>query len=340
MTLLLLFVVVSISVSFLCSILEAALLSITPSFLARLKTEDADKHRALSRLKEQIDQPLAAILTLNTIAHTVGATGVGAQVALVFGDGYLAAASAIMTFLILVLSEIIPKTLGARYWPQIAPLLPPFLKGMILLLKPFIWLSDRIMGLMGGSSQEADLRLEIKALSTLGRDSGQLDEDERRVIANTLDLHDVSVKDIMTPRIVCEALDPDMTAAMFRDVDRDRGYSRYPVLDDDENPLGLLMHRDLIQAAPETRVRELMKPITVVSDMMNAESLLSQFLRERQHLVLVYDEYGSWLGLVTLEDVLETLIGQPIMDETDDIPDMRRYARQRWKSLQKQTLMP
>lgn len=338
MTLLLMFVVVSISVSFLCSILEAALLSITPSFLARLKTEDADKHLALSQLKHQIDQPLAAILTLNTIAHTVGATGVGAQVALVFGDGYLAAASAIMTFLILVLSEIIPKTLGARYWPQIAPLLPPFLKGMILLLKPFIWLSDRIMGLMGGSAHEADIRLEIKALSALGRDTGQLDEDERRVIANILDLHDVSVKDIMTPRIVCEALDPEMTAETFRAGDREKGYSRYPVLDDDENPLGLLLHRDILQAPADTTVRELMKPISVVSDMMNAESLLSQFLRDRQHLALVYDEYGSWLGLVTLEDVLETLIGQAIMDETDDIPDMRRYAKQRWKSLQKQAL--
>lgn len=338
MTLLLIFVVVSISVSFVCSILEAALLSITPSFLARLKAEDAEKHLALSKLKNQIDQPLAAILTLNTIAHTVGATGVGAQVALVFGDGYLAAASAIMTFLILVLSEIIPKTLGARYWPQIAPVLPPLLKGMILMLKPFIWLSDRIMGLMGGSAHEADIRLEIKALSTLGRDTGQLDEDERRVIANALDLHDVSVKDIMTPRIVCEALSPEMTAGVFRQEDREKGYSRYPVLDEDENPLGLLMHRDILQAAADLSVRDLMKPVTVVSDVMNAESLLSQFLRDRQHLALVYDEYGSWLGLVTLEDVLETLIGQPIMDETDEIPDMRRYAKQRWMNLQKQTL--
>lgn len=334
MTLLVLFVVVSISVSFVCSILEAALLSITPSYLARLRGEDAGKHEALSKLKNQIDQPLAAILTLNTVAHTVGATGVGAQVVVVFGDGYLAAASAIMTFLILVLSEILPKTLGARYWPQIAPALPPLLNGMILLLKPFIWLSDRVMGALGGSAPEADIRQEIKALSTLGRDNGQLDEDERRVIANALDLHDVSVKDIMTPRIVCEALDPDMTAAMFHDVDREKGFSRYPVVDKDESPLGLAMHRDIAQAAPDTRVRDLMKPITVVSDLANAEQLLTQFLRDRQHLALVYDEYGSWLGLVTLEDVLETLIGQPIMDETDDIPDMRRYARQRWKSLQ------
>ncbi len=333
MTLLLIFVVVSISVSFICSILEAALLSITPSYLAKLKGDDPVKHKALSALKNQIDRPLAAILTLNTIAHTAGATGVGAQVTVVLGDGYLGAASAIMTLLILVLSEIIPKTLGARYWPNIAPVLPPLLKGMILLLTPFIMLSDFIMKFMGGSSHEADIRAEIKALAILGRDTEQLDADEQRVIANILNLHDVAVKDVMTPRTVCEVLKPEMTAEIFRSIDREKGFSRYPVISDDEAPLGVLFHRDIAQAAADASVGDLMKPVTVVQETISAEAMMGRFIRERQHMALVYDEYGSWLGLVTLEDVIETLIGQPIMDETDDIPDLRRYAKQRWKNL-------
>ena len=145
MTLLIAFAVLSILVSFICSILEAALLSLTPSYIANLKEQKPGHYKQLKALKENIDQPLAAILTLNTVAHTVGATGVGAQVAIVFGDGYLAAASAIMTLLILVLSEILPKSMGARYWPVIAPYLPPLLNAMILLLKPFIKLSDMVM---------------------------------------------------------------------------------------------------------------------------------------------------------------------------------------------------
>lgn len=332
MSLLIAFATLSIAVSFICSILEAALLSITPSYIAHLKSDQPDLHQRLQQLKDKIDQPLAAILTLNTVAHTVGATGVGAQVALVFGDAYLGIASAVMTFLILVLSEIIPKTLGARYWRSLAPWLPGILNLMILLLKPFIWMSDLIMKLMGGKAQETDLRQEIKALSILGRENGSLDTDEQRVIANILDLHDINIRQIMTPRTVCETLDPDMTLANFMEMDKSSRFSRYPVLDDDENPLGILYRRDILHAQAELKVSELMKPATLVSDKLDVESLLSQFLHERQHLFLVYDEYGSWQGLITLEDVIETLLGKPIMDETDDIPDLRRYARRRWKN--------
>ena len=200
MSLLIAFAVLSIAISFLCSILEAALLSITPSYIAQLKLTKPKLHEKLRNLKDRIDQPLAAILTLNTIAHTVGATGVGAQVTIVFGDGYLGVASAIMTLLILVLSEIVPKSMGARYWPAVAPFLPGILNKMIFVLKPFIWLSDKIMSLLGGPAPEHDLRQEIKALSILGREMNKLDEDEQRVIANILDLHDMRIHEIMTPQ--------------------------------------------------------------------------------------------------------------------------------------------
>jgi CBS domain containing-hemolysin-like protein len=331
MSLLIAFAVLSIAVSFICSILEAALLSITPSYIARQKQTRPKLYEKLKLLKDKIDQPLAAILTLNTVAHTVGATGVGAQVTIVFGDGYLGIASAIMTILILILSEIVPKTIGARYWPQLTPILPFMLNSMITLLRPFIWLSDQIMKLLGGGHHEHDLRQEIKALTVLGRELNKLDEDEQRVIANILDLHDIKVGDIMTPRTVCESASPDEPLEEFSERVKVGQFSRYPVLDKDEAPLGIAFRYDMLDITGQKTVADIMKPVKVISDKMNAEQLMAQLMHERQHMCLVYDEYGSWLGLVTMEDVIETIIGQPIMDETDDIPNMRRFAKRRWE---------
>ena len=331
MSLLLAFAVLSIAVSFVCSILEAALLSITPSYIAQQKQEHPKRWEKLKVLKDHIDQPLAAILTLNTVAHTVGATGVGAQVVKIYGDGFLGIASAIMTLLILVFSEIMPKTIGARYWVLMAPALPSILNGLIFILKPAIWMSDQIMKLFGGKPPENDIRLEIKALSLLGRELDKIDEDEQRVISNVLDLHEINVRQIMTPRVVCQTLAPDQTVAEFIEQIQEHQFSRYPVLDADEAPLGILFRHDVIRADEGQRVANLMKPATIVTDRANVESVMTRFIRERQHMFLVYDEYGSWLGVVTMEDVIEALIGQPIMDESDDIPNLRRHAKRRWK---------
>ncbi|MDT8427758.1 MAG: CNNM domain-containing protein [Pseudomonadales bacterium] len=335
MSLLIAYAVFSIVVSFLCSILEAALLSITPSFIAQQKLHRPWLYEGLKALKEKIDQPLAAILTLNTVAHTVGAIGVGAQAAEVFGSGYLGIVSAVMTLLILVLSEILPKTVGAKYWPQMAPVLPHTLNGMIFLLKPFIWMSDQLMKLFGGKEPELDLRQEIKALTVLGRELNKLDDDEQRVISNILDLHDIKVRDIMTPRAVCEVTRPEESIEEFAERVRKGQFSRYPVLSEDEQPLGVVFRYDMLDLAEQKTVSELMKPVNVVSDTMSVENLMGLLLHERKHISLVYDEYGSWLGLVTMEDVLEAIIGQTIMDETDDIPNMRRFAKRRWEHRQK-----
>lgn len=336
MSLLIAFVVLSISVSFVCSILEAALLSITPSYIAQQKLARPKIYEKLKLLKEKIDQPLAAILTLNTVAHTVGATGVGAQVTVVFGDGYLGIASAIMTLLILVLSEILPKTIGARYWPALVPILPATLNGMIFVLKPFIWLSDQIMKLFGGGHHEHDLRQEIKALTILGRELNKLDEDEQRVIANILDLHEVRARDIMTPRTVCETAKPDeLLTDLVERVKKDQ-FSRYPVIGMDDSPMGIVFRYDMLEVVEGQVAADIMKPYKVVSDKISVEQLMSQLMHERQHMCLVYDEYGSWLGLVTMEDIIEAIIGKSIMDETDDIPNMRRLAKRRWEHKQKE----
>lgn len=338
MTLLIAFAVLSILVSFVCSILEAALLSLTPSFVAHQKATRPSLYARLKELKDNVDQPLAAILTLNTVAHTAGATGVGAQVTVVFGNGYVGIASAVMTVLILVLSEILPKTIGARYWRSLAPYLPPLLNGMIWLLKPFIILSDMIMRLIGGKEPEHDIRQEIKALAILGRENKSLDEDEQRVISNILDLHEMKVRDIMTPRTVCDYTAPDASIGAFKRRVAGSQFSRYPVIDDNESPLGVVFRYDALAAADdEAPVSSIMKALKVTPETTSVESLMTQLLHERQHMSLVYDEFGSWRGLVTLEDIMERIIGKAIMDETDDIPNMRRFAKRRWDHRLKRT---
>tara|TARA_R110002167_G_scaffold6277_1_gene28817 strand:- start:197089 stop:198102 length:1014 start_codon:yes stop_codon:yes gene_type:complete len=331
MSLLIAFVLISVSISFLCSLLEAALLSITPSFIAHLKEEGSPRYESLRQLKDRIDQPLAAILTLNTIAHTGGAAGVGAQVTVLMGDGYLGIASAVMTLIILIFSEIIPKTLGARYWRGFAAYLPAILNPMILILKPFIWLSDHINSWMGERKPVSNLRAEIKAMTSLGRELDELDQDEQRVIANILDLHDIKARDIMTPRTVCEYVSTTTTVAELIEQSRKDQFSRYPVLDEEGHPHGVVFRSDLVEAEPTQLVSELMKPLKVITDNESAENVLTSLLKEHQHMSLVYDDYGTWLGLLTMEDIIETILGQPIMDETDDIPNMRRFARRRWE---------
>lgn len=336
MTLLIAFAFLAIGVSFLCSVLEAVLLSITPSYIISLKEAQPGLYKQLDGLKENIDQPLAAILTLNTVAHTFGAAGVGAQVGIVFGDGYLAASSAILTFLVLILSEIIPKTLGAKYWDKLAPYLPPILNGMILMLKPFIMLSDIITRSMGKETPKADVRAQIKALTKLGREHNMLDEDEQRVIANILDLHEIQLRNILTPRTVCQAVKLDSTAADNLQMLRETSFSRYPVLDDDEHPHGVVFRNELLNAEENRSVKQLMVPIQIFNETVSVESALTTLLKEHQHMALIYDEYGSWLGLITMEDIFETILGLNIMDETDNIPNMRRHARRRWEQKLKQ----
>ncbi len=330
MFLLIVFAFIAIGISFLCSILEAALLSITPSYIAQLREHRPHLHQQLQGLKANIDRPLAAILTLNTIAHTVGAAGVGAQVGVVFGDGYLAIASAVMTLLILVLSEIIPKTIGAKFWRGLAPMLPALLNTMITGLKPFIWASDQITKRIGGNAHDIDVRAEIKALAIVGNEQKAIDDDEKRVISNILDLHSIKVSTAMTPRTVCEAVHPDATVGDFLEQVKALPYSRFPVIDENEIPHGILLRNEALESQHGQVVSSLIRDVEVVSPSVDLESALTLLLEKRQHLAVVFDEHGSWLGLITLEDIIETILGQPIMDETDTIPSLRRYAKQRW----------
>ncbi|MEQ8861143.1 MAG: CNNM domain-containing protein [Pseudomonadales bacterium] len=329
MSLLIAFAALSIGLSFLCSILEAALLSVTPSYIASLKAQAPRLSERLRALKDGIDDPLAAILTLNTIAHTGGATGVGAEVAVLFGEVWLGAASAAMTLAILIFSEIIPKTIGAKYWRALAPYLPGALGVLMSLLKPFVWLS-RLLTRRIGTADEVDVRGEIAALAEIGLDQHALDDDEHRIIKNTLRLHQIKVSAVMTPRAVCKYLRPATTMGEFKEHFRSLPFSRFPIIDEQGDPLGYVHKSDLLGVADDTLVRECARKATTVKSTTNIDYLFGEMLRERQHMVLVYDDLGTWMGLVTMEDILESIIGRDIMDETDNVSNLRRYAKQRW----------
>ncbi|MCB8888880.1 CNNM domain-containing protein [Vreelandella malpeensis] len=322
----------AIALSFLCSILEAALLSITPSYIARLKDEHPRLHASLDRLKTHIDRPLAAILTLNTIAHTVGATAVGAQAATVFGDTSIAVVSAVMTLLILVLSEIIPKTIGATYWKSIAPYLPRLLKPMIIALLPFIWLSEQITRRLGRAEHDVDLRDEIKVLARTGLEQRVLDEDESRTIVNVLNLHEIKVSGAMTPRTVCVTVAPNMTVAEFDARHGKASFTRFPVMDGGEQPFGYVHKADVYHADDARTMRDLMHPIGRVDVAENVERVFVDMLKDHLHMRVVFDDHGTFVGLITLEDILETLLGRDIVDETDSVVNLRHHAKQRWLS--------
>ncbi|MDL0434073.1 CNNM domain-containing protein [Marinobacter sp. TBZ242] len=337
MLLLVAFATLSIAVSFLCSLLEAALLSMTPSYVARLKESRPKLHERLARLKHNIDQPLAAILTLNTVAHTVGATGVGAQVTVVFGEAWLGIASAVMTLLILFVSEIIPKTIGATYWRQLSTVMVPMLDGMVWILKPFIWLSERITNRIGKGALDTDMRGEIKALAQIGQEEKALDPEETRVIVNILNLHDILVKNVMTPRTVSVTVKPGMTVNEF---DKELGrspFTRFPMMDGGEQALGYVHKADTYHAEDDADLKSLMHPVKTVLADDNVEQVFTMMVLDRQHLCVVYDDLGTWVGLITLEDIIETILGQDIVDETDNVANLRKYARQRWtKKLKKE----
>jgi CBS domain containing-hemolysin-like protein len=260
----------------------------------------------------------------------VGATGVGAQVTVLYGESWLGIASGVMTLAILIFSEIIPKTIGARYWRSIAPALPSTLRFLIVVLMPFIWMSKQLTRRLGEGGVETDIRAEISALTEIGRDQHALDEDERRVIQNTLRLHEIKISAVMTPRTVCKYFTPGTTAGEFRDKAVSLPFSRFPLIDGEGGTIGYVHKSDLLCVNDDTPLSEIAREAVTVNGNTNIEYLFGEMLVNRQHLAVVYDELGTWIGIVTMEDIIETMLGREIMDETDNVSNLRRYARQRW----------
>ena len=335
MTLLIVLVVLTVGSSFLCSMMEASLLSITPSYIASLEENEPSLYKKISSLKAHIDRPLAAILMLNTIANTAGASCIGAQVAVVFGSEYIALASAVMTIMILTCSEIIPKTIGATYWQKLIGFLCFALNIMLFVLKPFLKLFEIITALITPKNGvKTDLREEIKALTKMGHTENFLDDDEYNMICNTLNLEEIKIKNLLTPRNVCVTVVSDISIGKFIETATQHSFSRYPVMknEDEEVFLGYVHKSDMLGKDPTLRINDSIRPILEIASTSSVDYVFREMLRSHNHIGVVYDELGTWLGIVTMEDVLETILGQEILDETDKVIDMRTYAKLIWSN--------
>ena len=336
MGLLLLYVALAIGVSFLCSIMEAVLLSVTPSYVAALEREGSAVGERLHQFKENVDRPLAAILSLNTIAHTVGAAGVGAQAAIVFGEAYTGIVAAVLTLLILVLSEIIPKTLGAVYWRTLTPAVVSTLVVTIWLMWPLVKLSQGLTYLLSSDEDEAAFsREEFTAMAELGEEEGVFEEKESRILRNLFRFNSLRVKDVMTPRTVIFHLPEDTTIGEVVEERDEFRFSRIPVYDDDPDDITGYVLKDemLLRAAQEefnVTLEEMARDILVVHETLPLPDLLERLLDRLEHIALVVDEYGGVAGVVTMEDVVETLLGLEIVDEADSVEDMQALARKQW----------
>lgn len=333
MTLLIVFVLLAIGVSFLCSILEAVLLSITPSFVEAAEEDRPKLAEKVRRLRADIDRPLAAILSLNTIAHTVGATGAGAQAAVVFDDTGVGVFSALLTLGILVLSEIIPKTLGATYWRTLTPFAVRVLPWLITAQLPLVWMSQAITRLLTRAKVDSEIsREEITALTTAGQRLGVVEEDETRVVANLFRLPEIEAHEVMTPRTVIEHVPAEATVTSALAGRETLPFSRMLVTGKNVDEVqGFVLTRELLLAAlrsdGERPVADFAREILHVSEDTDLDTLFDLLMDHEAHIALVEDNYGGTAGLVTMEDVLETLLGTEIVDEHDETADLRKVAR-------------
>ncbi len=334
MTTLILYASLALGVSFLCSILEAVVLSIPHTYIAVLE-KDGDKNGTLwADLKEDdAVKPLTAILTLNTIAHTMGAAGVGSEVQSIWGEGALTLASVILTIAVLFLSEIIPKTLGTAYWRQLAPVTGKILNVVIKLLVFIIIPIQVLKAILPKGDQALVTRDDVAAIADLGGEEGVIEEDEEKVIQNLLKLREFKVVDIMTPRVVMTAFKSTSTIQQVLDNHKIIRVSRIPVYDDTiDDASGIVIRSEILMAASRDEwsmtMNEFKKPVISLPVTANVDEVLEMFLEERQQFALVRDEFGGTAGIVTMEDVLETLLGEEIVDELDEVEDMRELARE------------
>ncbi len=349
MGLLVAFFLLSIVFSFLCSILEAVLLSTTPAYVGIQERNNSAIAPRLVRFKADIDRPLAAILTLNTFAHTVGAIGVGSQAALIYGKTQIqvlglnlisweALIAGGMTLAILILSEIIPKTLGANNWEALTPFTVRTLTVMMIVLAPFVWMSQIITGKLKKDKDKPVLsRSDFAVMAEIGKESGVLEEKEQEIIHNLLRFSRVLVKDIMTPRIVVISANESMSIRDFHEKHDNLPFSRIPVYQENlDNITGYVLKDELLLNLVEEHndmpLADLRRDVIVVHKSITIPKLLDMFIDKKEHMALVVDEFGGMEGIVTMEDVIETLLGLEIVDESDNTEDMQALARKNWEA--------
>lgn len=336
MTSILVICVLVVIISFVCSFMEGVFLSITQPFVALAVKNEKRYGRLLEHLKEKVDRPLSAILTMNTITNTVGSAAIGALTLELYGSIAVSIVSALFGFVVLVAAEFIPKVLGTVYWKQSAPAAAYIIQALIFMLYPIVWLAEFLGDFLKRPGQMSVTREEMIATAEMGAEEGSIHRKESAIIKNLLTLNSLFVSDIMTPRSVFFALDADMTVAEAHAKYKPIRFSRIPIFEDNlDHVIGLTMryriHECLSNDQDNVKMREICSPISSVSERMTVAGLLDFFIRKKEHLALVVDEYGIVAGLATLEDAIETLLGVEIVDELDHVTDMRQYALEQWQ---------
>tara|TARA_R110002020_G_scaffold113688_1_gene261553 strand:+ start:42970 stop:44034 length:1065 start_codon:yes stop_codon:yes gene_type:complete len=345
MTLLLVYLFTALIISFVCSITEAVLLSTPLSYLKAKMGKGDQSAKTFLKLKEDIDRPLSAILSLNTVAHTVGAAGVGAQATLVFGEASFGIVSAVLTILILVLTEIIPKTLGANYSRELMGISASVIRGMIFVTYPLVLVSLTLTRLL--SRKEKSLttsREEISALASIGMEEGIFVDKENKIIQNLIRLKSIKISEIMTPRIVVVVANEEMTLQEFLKNKEFLHFSRIPIYSGNRDNITGYVFRELVfeklaEDQFDLKLKDIRRDIVTFSDNATLFSAWEELLKRKEQISLVVDTYGGMDGIATLEDIIETLLGFEIVDEKDRVEDMQQYAMERWKSKQKKYRM-
>ncbi|MBD3345280.1 MAG: DUF21 domain-containing protein [Chitinivibrionales bacterium] len=336
MALMIIYLISAIIISFICSVLEAVLLSVSPAYIKVLEQKNPSAGNKLLAFKTDIDKPLSAILSLNTIAHTIGAAGVGAQAQIVFGKASVGLISAILTFLILVFSEIIPKTIGASYWRLLVIPSTQTMRIVVFLMYPLTLLSRFLTKLIGRKGNTGALtREELNAQVDLSLKEGILRGQESRVFKNLIRFRSLQAKDIMTPRPVLISYPQTETVGSV--ADKNLPVSRILVHRENapEDITGYVLKSELLdwvaRDKPQKQLCDFKREILTVPESLNVEELLEKLLKGHEHITVLIDEYGGLAGIVTMEDIIETLLGMEIVDEMDTVEDMQAYARDRWR---------
>ncbi len=336
MTLILLYLFGALAVSFLCSVLEAVLLSTPISFISMKESQGVKNAALLMKYKTNVDRPVAAILTLNTVAHTIGAAGVGSESVKVFGEAYFGIISAILTLLILVLSEIIPKTIGASYWRTLAIPSTTIIRLMIVITYPLVWISEVITRCFSPKIQPLTVsREEVAAMVNVGTDEGVIEMAENKAIQNFLKLSNVCAKEIMTPFVVVASVTKNTSLKDFYDNKALASFSRVPVYDSDREFItGYVRRASVLEMLTQDKftmtVGDISRPILVFPETAKVSDIWQKLLEKKEHISVITDEYGCMRGIVTMEDVIETMLGVEIVDECDTIEDMQTLARNKF----------
>ena len=332
--------VIAIALSALCSMLEATLLSTPLSFVTGLEEQGIKGAQRLKRLKQNPDRPISAILCLNTIANTVGASIVGSLVFEVYGDALVGIFSTIFTFAILIFSEIIPKTIGASYWRSLALTASAIINMMIFITFPLVWILEKLQRLISSKSNQVSVsREDISAMVSVATEEEVIETEEKKMIQNLLKLDEMTAHEIMTPSTVVEMAEGQMTIREF--YDSDLTHSRILVYDEDndEYVIGYVLRQTVLEEMAEdkfsTTIREISRPILTFPENEPVGNIWEKFLEKKEHISVIIDEYGTFRGIVTMEDVIETMLGQEIVDETDEVVDMQEYAKEQWEKAQK-----